>query len=269
MDHPRPGLRYVDAEELDDSTIDFDGLNVESHTGDKLGEVDGVIIDVDSNRLYHIVVNAGGWFSSKYFLLPVGHVRLDTPGERLVADIAKDQVKKYPGFDRDEFNTLSDTELNSMDRQMADACCPGEQAPDADFANRYNTWKHYQNAAWWDSSYYRPDRFDTTAASVAAGSTGAPMTPPSRDEMRADLDARERDRERERERIVARADAADRGEDVEARVGDVSPHQEGRAQPGDVLGIETGGENTHVGDTTDDENQRRRDAEKAARTERD
>jgi cation transport regulator ChaC len=42
--------------------------------------------------------------------------------------------------------------------------------------------------------------------------------------------------------------------------GDVSPHYGGRAQPGDVLGIETGGETTGIGDTAEDEDERRRDA---------
>jgi hypothetical protein len=46
---------------------------------------------------------------------------------------------------------------------------------------------------------------------------------------------------------------------------DVSPHHGGRAQPGDVLGLETGGETTEIGDTEEDENERRRKAEKNAR----
>jgi hypothetical protein len=37
-----------------------------------------------------------------------------------------------------------------------------------------------------------------------------------------------------------------------------------RAQPGDILGIERGGETTSLGDTEDDEDERRRDAEKEA-----
>jgi hypothetical protein len=37
-----------------------------------------------------------------------------------------------------------------------------------------------------------------------------------------------------------------------------------RAQPGDVLGIERGGETTSLGDTEADEDRRRRDAEKEA-----
>jgi hypothetical protein len=43
--------------------------------------------------------------------------------------------------------------------------------------------------------------------------------------------------------------------------GEVSPHFGGRAQPGDILGIETGGEVTELGDTSEDENERRRKAE--------
>lgn len=46
---------------------------------------------------------------------------------------------------------------------------------------------------------------------------------------------------------------------------DVSPHYGGRAQPGDVLGIETGGETTEIGDTPEDENKRRRDSERSTK----
>ena len=51
--------------------------------------------------------------------------------------------------------------------------------------------------------------------------------------------------------------------DVVNTAGDVSPHYGGRAQPGDILGIETGGETTGIGETSEDENKRRRDTEKA------
>ena len=52
-----------------------------------------------------------------------------------------------------------------------------------------------------------------------------------------------------------------RDEEAVAREAEPSPHFGGRAQPGDVIGMETGGEQTHVGETTEDENNRRRDAE--------
>ena len=49
-------------------------------------------------------------------------------------------------------------------------------------------------------------------------------------------------------------------EHVTGRADDVSPHHDGRAQPGDVLGVETGGERSYLGDTSADENERREDA---------
>jgi len=254
MDHPRPGLRYVDADDLDDSALDFDGLDVESTAGEKLGDVDGFVIDINAARPMYVVVDAGGWFWSKYFLLPVGHVALDSAGRKLVADVPRERVARFPGFDRDEFEQLTDGELMDMDEQMLAACCPDQTFDRLTAAERYNRWSHYRQPGWWDASYYRPDRVDNAAralgaaGAVAAGSsTASSTTLPSRDEVRAN-----RDREREREATVASE-------------GDVSPHFGGRAQPGDVLGIETGGEETHVGDTTEDENKRREEAEKKGR----
>lgn len=256
MDHPRSGLRYVDASDLDGS-FNFNDLNVESYTEDKLGTVDGFIIDVNSARPYYVVVDAGGWFTSKYFLLPIGHVGLDVPGNKLIADIKKENVQRYPGFDRDEFEKLSSAELDRLDRQMVSACCPEESIDnDADFGRRYETWKHYQNATWWDSSFYRPDRADAsmrTMSSVSGASTSAAT---------AAAPIASHDSYREEHVMAHRDDASRKNED--AHLGDVSPHLGGRAQPGDVLGLETGGEQTHVGETSDDENERRRDAEKTA-----
>jgi hypothetical protein len=236
MEHPRPWLRYVDADDLDDSTIDFDGLNVEGTNGEKLGDVDGFIIDVSSARPYYVVVDGGGWFKSKFFLLPVGHVSLDSTNRKLVADVGKDRVERYPGFDRGEFEKLSDDELNRMDSQMMAACCPSETVTETVGPSRFDTRAHYRAPSWWDANFYRPDRAGAAARSIAGVSAA---------------EAARTARDLDREAVVAQA-------------GDVSPHQDGRAQPGDVLGVETGGERTYIGDTSDDENKRRRDAEEAA-----
>lgn len=41
-----------------------------------------------------------------------------------------------------------------------------------------------------------------------------------------------------------------------------------RAQPGDVLGVERDGETTHLGETREDEDERRADAEEAVQDDR-
>ena len=242
MDHPRPNMKYVDAKDLDDSGLKLRGLEVDSPKGEKLGKLEGFIIDVDSGRPYHLVVGSGGWFRHKHFLLPIGHVALDPGSTKLLADITKDRVERFPGFDKDEFKKLSEADLKGMNTAMVAACCPDEVVG-------VQVWDttHYAYPTWWEAGYYRPDRADTEFRDIAGASQGGRTAAPGMSSPAT------QDRGRAREIVVASETA-----------GDVSPHMDGRAQPGDVLGVETGGERTYVGDTSEDENTRRLAAEKAA-----
>ena len=241
MDHPRPWLRYVDADDLDNTAIAFDGMQVDDPSGEKLGGVDGFVIDVSSGRPYYVVVNGGGWFKSKYFLLPVGHVRLASDPRKMIADVARERVSRYPGFDRDEFEKLTDAELLRMDEQMIAACCSDETIVQSTIELRFASTSHYTYPTWWEADYYNPSR------GAEAGMTGG-VAYPSRDEVR---EQRDRDEDRERELVVGQG-------------GDASPHAGGRARPGDVIGLDEGGERTYLGDTSEDENERRGDAERDA-----
>jgi PRC-barrel domain protein len=249
MDHPRPGLKYVDADDLDNSTFDFDGIDVVDQSGEKLGVVDGFIIDVNQSRPYHVVVEAGHWYKHKHFLLPIGHVRLDTGGKRLTADVSKTRAEAFPGFSRGEFEKLTDTDMDQMAYSSVQACCDDPIDRTVGFAS----WTHYEYPSWWDASYYRP------AGTTAGGSIGSTAAAPSASRISssgaAGAGASTASRDRERELVTARG-------------GETSPHAGARAQPGDVIGVETGGEQTHIGDTAKDEDQRRRDVEKAAAKDR-
>ena len=44
-------LRYLDADDLDDSDVDFDGLDVRGSDNAKLGDVDGFLVDPASGRV--------------------------------------------------------------------------------------------------------------------------------------------------------------------------------------------------------------------------
>jgi hypothetical protein len=241
MDHPHPNLRYVDAKDLDDTAMKLRGLEVESIKNEKLGKVEGFIIDVTTGRPYHVVVGSGGWFRHKHFLLPIGHVALSPAADKIVADVPKDRVQGFPGFDKDEFKKMSEEDLRQLEAPTAAACCPDE-------AVEVVAWDttHYAYPTWWDAGYYRPDRAETSLRDTAGAhlSSGSPSS-----ETTAGL----REGSRKRERVVASA-------------GDEAPTDNGvRAQPGDVLGLDTDGERTYIGDTSEDEDQRRRDAEKAAK----
>lgn len=251
MDHPLPWLRYIDADDVGDQSIDFDGLKVRNDAMEKLGEVDGFIVDSDSGRPYYVVVDAGGWFKSKHFLLPIGQVKVDDDNDALVTDLSKDRVKRFPGFDKDEFAKLKEEDLRKINDEICTVCSVT--------AVSYSTaepiqaaWDRPQFArpTWWNANPTNPNRMGDRAYGSMVEyppSKAAPAAAPASASTGGG-----------REHITARESRDD-------RVGDVSPHFDGRAQPGDVIGFETGGENTHVGDTAEDENKRRRDAEKAAK----
>ncbi len=152
MDHPRPWLRILDVADLDDSTVDFGKLAVKTPTGDKLGKVDGFVVDVNSGRPYYIVVDASGWFKTKHFLLPIGHAQLDRESDAIVADVPRDRVKNFPGFDKAEFAKLSDADLARLGEETTQACC----VTDVTVA----VWErpHYEQPSWWQESYVPRDR---------------------------------------------------------------------------------------------------------------
>jgi hypothetical protein len=233
VDHPLPWLRYVDAGDINDDTIDFDGIDVKSPSGDKLGDVDGFVVDSHSGRPYYVVVDAGGWFKSKHFLMPIGHMRLDADADSLVADIGRDRVSKFPGFDKDQFDKLTVSDLKRLNDDTCSACTV------EGVAIAYGADEPLEKA-WSRPDFNRPDwwRGDPTQTERTGDRSAWAGTE------------------------TARGVGDMPHEEIRMKDADPSPHFAGRAQPGDVLGVETGGERTHIGETAEDENERRRDAEK-------
>ena len=245
-------LRYLPADEVDNSDINFSKLDVRGPDGSRLGEVDGFIVDADAGRVYYTVVDSGGWFTSRRLLLPVGHSTVDRGARALRVDVSKDALMRYPEFDANRFETFSDDDMRAFERSMAAACCPDESIEDVSVPSwHFDTRRHYREPDWWKAQSANRERF-RPVATVASG-----VSPGVRESY-------------DRELVTARSweDEGGRRSSAEAdrgRGADVSPHLDGRAQPGDVLGIETGGERTYMGETSEDENKRRDAAERAAR----
>jgi len=233
-------LRYIAADKIEDRTLDLDGMKVRNNADEKLGAVDGLIVDGDSGRTYYIVVDAPGWFSSKQWLLPIGQAHLDADRDALVANLSKDQVSRFPGFDKDEFEMLSENDIKRINDDIGMVLEPtASYKADEPY---YEAWsrRFYEYPDWWAGMPMIPP--DPAFANEKIG----PATGPARSTPR-----RRRSRQLE-----------------PAEVHDTSPHFDGRAQPGDVLGIETGGEETHIGETSEDENERREKAVKEDRKNR-
>lgn len=274
-------LFYVDAGDIDDDRVDYDGLDVLDPAGQKLGDVDGFIVQEDTRRPYYIVVDSGGWFSSRSFLVPIGHARLDAGNKALRVDLDKSVVQRFPDYDSTRFAQMSDEESRQFTERTLGACCAKElQARTGADRYDYDKWSHYAQPDWWPLSAAGSSRQGVRSERLASDYTNYTVPPASVPAPGALHDETVR---REHEEVVARDRAGER--DVTAgRDIDVVPTREetvvrdqdvrdtsrlndrplDRAQPGDVLGIEKGGETTSLGDTARDERARREDAEEDA-----
>lgn len=239
------GLRFVEAGELDSRVLDLDDLDVTNRRGDDLGELDGFLVDAETGRPRYIVIDSGGWFHSKRFAVPVSQAIYDDEHRTLSLDLDRDTIARFPSFDDDRFDRWSDDSWRQYDEGVAHAITPAAPPPrDADTG---------PGAAWWSSSAW-------TEFGHASG----------RDEIRRDHEAEVMARERAAQ-VVAREDAGRLDEryvrESEHRAPDPDLVRDDtaygvRAQPGDVLGIESAGERTGLGDTATDEDRRREDAER-------
>ena len=243
MDHPYSWLKYLPADELDDDQNDQDvelnGMKVESPSGENLGKVEGFVVDSDSGRPYYAVVDAGGWFKSKHFLLPVGHVRFDAGQKALMADTPKERVERFPGFDLSTFDKMSADDLKRLNVETLQACTVAGVVYAYSETEPYTAaWDRadFSYPSWWTGQHPSERKSEMSGAKAEVGSGMRPA-------------AASYDRSSgQREAVIAQG----------------SESNNVRAQPGDVIGLDTDGEQTHIGDTAEDEDSRREAAEKEA-----
>jgi hypothetical protein len=243
--------RFVKADDLQDDTVEFDSLDVRSSTTDEhLGSIKGFIVDGANGQLHYVVVDSGGWFTGGSYLIPPAYTRVDAEQQVLWAETSREAIRRFPEFDSTRYATLSADELWGLERTIIEAYGddPGVVAPSASWERK--TWEHYRQPEWWRADYYAT-RDD---APLGASTLGAPLTAAAYPTDRRDAGPLGRSSARATRRTDSGATADNWP----------NPAVE-RAQPGDVLGIERGGETTTLGDTTEDEDQRRESAEKEYR----
>ena len=254
--HVPSRLRYVDADQLDRDVLDLDGLDVRNTADDHIGDVEGLLVDGVSGRPRYLVVDSGGWFRSRRFLLPVAHARLDSDRRALRVDFDRDTINRFPEMRDDRFDALTDEEFARYDQGVLRASGSDVRGagPESIRAVDYDT-----APTWWNSRAW--------AAMPLAGA-GAVRTSEVSARSREEISGRLSDEDDvylvRDEPVVAGARDDLRRDDL--RRDDLrAPAVGERAQPGDILGIESGGERTGLGDTAEDEDRRREDAEKAVR----
>jgi hypothetical protein len=81
---------------------DIRGSDLYGRDDEKLGEIVDIIFDHGSGYIRYIVVDTGGWLSSKKFIVPAERLQPSAEHEDdYQVNLSKDQVKSFPAYDED------------------------------------------------------------------------------------------------------------------------------------------------------------------------
>jgi hypothetical protein len=105
-------LRYVEAARLQVTDGNLRHVDFRDADDQKIGTLDGVVIDPASRRLRFFVVESSGWFKSRRFLLPAEWpARIDTEKNSVRVDVDAQDLGQCEEFDRATAPRHSDDDL--------------------------------------------------------------------------------------------------------------------------------------------------------------
>jgi hypothetical protein len=93
-------------------------LAVRNDADDELGVLDGLLAENDLGAVRYAIVDAGGVLVHRRYLLPVMMLRFDEDESVLRVGIDKQVAERYPAFDSDEFEKLSDDDRVGYERRL-------------------------------------------------------------------------------------------------------------------------------------------------------
>lgn len=88
------------------------GDEVVGSTGDELGKIEAIMLDVSSGQIAYAVLSFGGFLGvgSKLFAIPWSALTLDAGQKRFVLDVSRERLESAPGFDPDHWPSMADRE---------------------------------------------------------------------------------------------------------------------------------------------------------------
>ena len=86
------------------------GDDVNNRSGEKVGSVKEIMLDLSSGRVSYVVISSGGFLGigDKLFAVPWEAVEIDGDEHALVFDISKERLEQAPGFDQDNWPDFAD-----------------------------------------------------------------------------------------------------------------------------------------------------------------
>ena len=118
----RSRLRYVEAGELPE--FGYREFRIINRSGQDLGSVDGFIVENRSGRPVYVVVDSGGWFVGRRYLVPIGMLDADLRMRAFRTDLDRDTIHLYPEFNAAAFLAMSDEEVHRYEHRLLRIIAP-------------------------------------------------------------------------------------------------------------------------------------------------
>lgn len=91
------------------------GNTAYGYNGEKVGTVKDALVDPGTGRIRYLIVDVGGWFSSKEVMVPVGHARFAEDGVYF-DDLTREQVRDLGEYRYDQ--TYTDDTYAATDERV-------------------------------------------------------------------------------------------------------------------------------------------------------
>jgi PRC-barrel domain protein len=103
---------------------DIRGASVYGRDDEKLGKIDDVIFDHSTGAIRYVVVDTGGWFSNKNFLVRPQRLRASAKHDGdFAADLSKEQIEELPAYK--ESDLTSDEKWRDYEKRFDEAWSSG------------------------------------------------------------------------------------------------------------------------------------------------
>jgi sporulation protein YlmC with PRC-barrel domain len=91
------------------------GDSVRNASGEHLGKVDEIMIDIPSGKVAYAVLSFGGVLNlgAKLFAVPWGALQVDEDEKCFVLNVDKRTLENAPGFDKDNWPDMADPSWGS------------------------------------------------------------------------------------------------------------------------------------------------------------
>lgn len=91
---------------ISDTAEDIRGSHLYGTNDEKLGKIDDVIFDHFSGDVRYVVVDTGGWLSSKKFLVPADRLRASSKHEDdFEVNLTKQQIENFPPYNESDLKS--------------------------------------------------------------------------------------------------------------------------------------------------------------------